>query len=38
MKYLLLAFALFAAPLAAQDQDLGAPSAEGGEVETLGEA
>ncbi len=38
MKYLMFVIALFAAPLAAQNQDLGAPAAEGGEVETLGEA
>jgi len=38
MKKLIFALAFLAMPLAAQDQDLGAPVAEGGAVETLGQA
>ncbi len=38
MRILALLFAMLAAPLAAQNQDLGQPMPEGGEVETLGEA
>ncbi|HSM54311.1 MAG TPA: Tol-Pal system protein TolB, partial [Erythrobacter sp.] len=36
MKYLLFAIAFAAAPIAAQNQDLGRPVAEGGQVETTG--
>ena len=36
MKRMMFFMAFLAAPLAAQDQDLGTPVAEGGEVETIG--
>ena len=36
MKKLIFAFAFMAAPLAAQNQDLGQPAPEGGQVETTG--